>query len=103
LGQILIHRDALKNGLATQKMIHSSLQIIRVVDGLSSNNLTKVIMNALLASGGLSKEQLSRKLLCFGVDGVSIFQGAKIGVTKNIKEFWAPFPWVFIVLPIGQT
>jgi hypothetical protein len=53
LGQILIHRGAPKNGLATQKVIHFSLQIFKVVDGLSFNNLTKVIMNALLASGGI--------------------------------------------------
>jgi hypothetical protein len=46
-----------------------------VVDGLSSNNLTKVIMNALLIGGGLSKEQLLGKLFYFDVDGVSIVIG----------------------------
>jgi len=46
-----------------------------VVDELSSTNLTKVIMNALLVGGGLNKEQLLGKLLCFDVDGVSIVIG----------------------------
>jgi hypothetical protein len=50
------------------------------------------------------KTKLSMQLLYYEIayfqDG---FQGVKIGVTKQIKEFWAPFPWVFIALPIGQT
>jgi len=40
---------------------------------------------------GLSKEELSTKLLCFGVDGVDVFQEGKIGMTKQIKHSWASF------------
>jgi len=40
---------------------------------------------------GLSMEELSKKLLCFGVDGVNMFQGVKNRVTKQIKDSWAPF------------
>jgi hypothetical protein len=52
-------------------------------------------MNALLVSGGLNEIFLLGKLICFGANGVSIFQGVKIGVTKHIKEFWVPFSMGF--------
>jgi hypothetical protein len=45
----------------------------------------EVIMNSMMKGGGLSKEKLFKKLLCFGVDGVNVFQGSKTRVTKQIK------------------
>jgi hypothetical protein len=53
------------------------MYIERVINGSGSNNLTKVIMATLLKGGGLTKEDLSKKLLCFGTDGVNVFQGGK--------------------------
>jgi hypothetical protein len=53
------------------------LQIERIVDGSSSNNLTKVIIIALMGCGGLTRKDVSKKLLCFGVDGAFVFQGGK--------------------------
>jgi hypothetical protein len=44
-----------------------------IVDGSSSYNLTQVIMNFMMKGGGLSMEELSKKHLCFGVDGVNVF------------------------------
>jgi hypothetical protein len=44
-----------------------------------------------MKGGGLSMEELSKKLLCFGVDEVNMFQGVKTRVTKQIKDSWAPF------------
>jgi hypothetical protein len=35
---------------------------------------------------GLSKEELSKKFLCFGANGVNAFQGGKNGMTKQIKK-----------------
>jgi len=43
-----------------------------------------------MKGGGLSKEELSKKL-CFGTNGVKVFQGGKNGMTKRIKDSWAPF------------
>jgi len=63
----------------------------KVIDGSCFNNLTKVIMVTLLKGGGLMKENLSKKFLCFGIDGVNVFQGGKTRVTKQIKDSWAPF------------
>ncbi len=48
----------------------------RVVDGYDVNNLTKLLVQNLMARGGLIEEALSSKLLCFGVNWVIIFQVA---------------------------
>ncbi len=53
------------------------LQIEHIVNGSSSNNLTKVIIITLMRCGGLTMKDVSKKLLCFGVDGAFIFQGGK--------------------------
>jgi hypothetical protein len=53
--------------------------------------LTNVIMHVLLSEGGLSREQIASKLVCFRTDGVSTFQGTKTGVTTQIREKWASF------------
>jgi hypothetical protein len=37
------------------------------------------------------KKNLSKKFLCFGIDGVNVFQGGKTRITKQIKDSWAPF------------
>ncbi len=53
------------------------LQIECIVDGLGTNNLTKVIIIDLMRCGDLTKKDVSKKLLCFGVDGAFVFQGGK--------------------------
>jgi hypothetical protein len=45
------------------------------VDGLGNNNLIEVIMVALMKCGRLTREEVAKKLLCFGVDGVFGFAG----------------------------
>ncbi len=47
------------------------------MDGLGTNNLTKVIIIDLMRCGDLTKKDVSKKLLCFGVDGAFVFQGGK--------------------------
>ena len=60
-------------------------------DGATADSLTRVIMSALLVNSGLDPTAIASKLLCFGVDGVAAFQGHKNGVTKQIKEEFAPY------------
>jgi hypothetical protein len=48
-------------------------------------------MNSMVEGGELSKEELSKKLFCFGVNEMNMFQGSKTKVTKQIKDFLAPF------------
>ncbi len=66
------------------------ISLDKVLEGLSSDNLTKVIMEALIIGGGLPRDQIAQKLICFGVDGVNVFQGTKNGVTKHIHDTYAP-------------
>ena len=67
------------------------LHLSYLSDGGSADNLTNSIMLSLLGEGGLSAEDISLKLVCFGADRISKFQGAKKGVTIQIQEKWAPF------------
>ncbi len=51
--------------------------------------MTKVIMQALMISGGVPRNQIAQKLICIEANGVNVFQGTKSGVTKQMKEFYA--------------
>jgi hypothetical protein len=56
------------------------------VDGLGNTNLIEVIIVALMRCGGLTREDVSKKLLCFGANGAFIFQRGKTNVTREIKD-----------------
>jgi hypothetical protein len=43
-------------------------------------------MESLSFKGRLDEEAIAKKLLCFGADGVSTFQGKKKGVTVQIQQ-----------------
>jgi len=51
------------------------------VDGATFNNLSVVIVCFLIVFGGLLEMDITNKVVYFGVDGVTIFQGLKTGVT----------------------
>jgi hypothetical protein len=59
-------------------------------------------MNSLMTQGELKEEELASKLVCFGVDGVSAFQGFKFGLKfkSNVNMFHSSL--LFIVWLIGQ-
>jgi hypothetical protein len=48
-------------------------------------------MDALLQYGGLFESNLGFKLMCFGTNGVIVFQGSKLDVIMQLKEKHAPF------------
>jgi hypothetical protein len=52
------------------------------MDGLGSKKLTEIIIVALMKSRGLTREDMSKKLLCFGVDGAFVFLGGGTSVTR---------------------
>jgi len=62
-----------------------------VVNGGTINNLTKVIVDNVLQCEGLSKSNLVSKLISFGANGISIFQGAKNGVITQEREIFSPY------------
>jgi hypothetical protein len=53
--------------------------------------------------GGLTKYLIGKRFMTFGVDGVSIYQGTKSGVTKQIVDGWAPHSWGCIIWLIEPT
>jgi hypothetical protein len=61
-----------------------------LVDGATANGLTKLLMGSLGSKGGLNNDATASKLVCFGADSVSAFQGKRIGVTIQIKHNFAP-------------
>jgi hypothetical protein len=62
-----------------------------VADGATANGLIDLLMDSLHTKGGLNSDAIAYKLLCFGADGVSAFQGKRTGVTVQIKKDYAPF------------
>jgi hypothetical protein len=60
-------------------------------NGTTSDSLTKLIVNVLSINYGLDETAIASKLLCFGVDGVAVFQDRYNGVTKQIIEQHIPF------------
>jgi len=67
------------------------ISLLRLVDGSSADSLTLGITKALGAGGDLTHEQISRRLICFGADGISTFQGVRMGVTVQIQSKFVPF------------
>jgi hypothetical protein len=57
-----------------------NLTLQQVVEGSFVNNLAKVIVEFLLLYGGILESNLALKLVCFGIDGVMMFQGSKTRV-----------------------
>ncbi len=56
------------------------MNLEKVVDRGTYNNLTIAIVCFLIDLGGLSVVDVANKVVCFGVDGVTIFQGLKTSV-----------------------
>jgi hypothetical protein len=49
------------------------ISLDRMVEKLGIDNLTKVIMEALMIGGGFPRDQIAQKLICFGANGVNVF------------------------------
>jgi hypothetical protein len=49
------------------------------------------VVGSLLQEKGLGHTNIAAKLVAFGSNGVNVFQGAKLGVTKQIQETCTPF------------
>jgi hypothetical protein len=57
------------------------LSLQRMVDGGGTDAVREMITSFLEFHGGLSKRQITEKLVCFGADGMSTFQGSQNGIT----------------------
>jgi hypothetical protein len=52
-----------------------------VVAKSNVNNLTQALMQALMHQKGFTKKLIGTRFMTFGTDGVSTFQGIRLGVT----------------------
>jgi len=50
---------------------------------------------------GLTQEETTKRLICFGADATSIFQGYYVRVTFQFKEKFALYMMDNIAWPIG--
>jgi len=51
----------------------------------------KCVVGSLLQERGLGQTYITTKLVAFGLNGVSVFQGVKFGEMKQIQETCTPF------------
>jgi hypothetical protein len=72
------------------KHIPILLTLEQMLSSAIIDNLMKMIMASLLQYGGLHETNLTSKSISFGVDGVQIFQEAKICVIIQLKEKMPP-------------
>ncbi len=56
-----------------------------MVDGAIFDNLKHILMDAMVFFGDLDEDNMASRLITCRVDGVSIFQGVKIGVIVQLK------------------
>ena len=57
------------------------VMLMRLVEGNSSQAVKEAILMALTLHGGLIEQDIAEKVVCFGVEGVSVFKGCRAGVT----------------------
>jgi hypothetical protein len=67
------------------------LNLERIVNKGTFDNLTFVIIHSLVVFGGMSKIDIANKVVYFGANFVIVFQGLKIGVTIELVNKHYPF------------
>jgi hypothetical protein len=73
------------------KLVSILLALVRLVDGNGADALKETMYSQLCFHSRLEKKQIGERLVCFGVDGVSVFQGSRNGVTMQLQEYADPF------------
>jgi len=68
------------------KRVFILLTLQCIVEEGTKNNLTIVITQSMMQQGGLTKEEVGERFICFGVDGASLFLGCHVGMTPQLKE-----------------
>jgi hypothetical protein len=61
------------------------------MDETTFDNLTHLIMENLIMFEGLNETKVANKLVCFGANGVIVFQGFKPNVTTQLMQKHVPF------------
>jgi hypothetical protein len=63
----------------------------KIVDGGTFNNLIPIIVHFLIDLSGLLVVDVVNKVVCFGANNVTIFQGLKTSVTIQLMNKHNPF------------
>ncbi len=79
------------NIVESQKRVPILVNLERVVDGTTFGNLIVVIVYSLIVLGGLLNVDIVNKVDCYGTNGVTMFQGLKIGVAIQLKNKHNPY------------
>jgi hypothetical protein len=63
------------------KRISILLGLFHLVEGNGSTTMKEAISTCISWQAGHSENAVTKRLVCFGVDGVPVFQGSRAGVT----------------------
>ncbi len=84
-------------------MIQNWLQILIILSyecmvvGLDVDNCTQVFMQPLIHEGSFTKELITKRLLTFGVDEVSISKGLHQTILNRLQKVRLHIPLGFII------
>ncbi len=67
------------------------LLLPQVVDGATSDDIKRILVDVMVLYGYLTQESVASKLITFGTNGVSVFQGVITSVTIQLKDQTTPF------------
>jgi hypothetical protein len=73
------------------KRIPILLNLQRLENAATSNNLNSLIVKSLVEYGGLIEMEIAKKLVYLRENGVNVFQGVKVGVTTHLMTKHAPY------------
>jgi hypothetical protein len=67
------------------------LLLSKLTEGNGASTVKESIITSLHWHGGIEDKVPATRLVCFGADGVSLFQGCRFGVTQQLREQDVPF------------
>jgi hypothetical protein len=67
------------------------LSLSRLTEGNGASAVKESILTFLSWHRGIVDSLVAERLVCFGTDGVSMFQGCRTGVTQQLKDQDTPF------------
>jgi len=73
------------------KRVPILLSLSRLEDGNGASAVRDCIEGMVTHHSGLAEGEVAKRLVCFGADGVSVFQGSRNGVTTQMRQHMAPF------------
>jgi hypothetical protein len=73
------------------KCISIFLALLQLIEDNSTNVVKEAIYTMFLLHTGFNKCQIAERLICFGIDGVAVFQRCRISITLQLRDYVVPF------------